>query len=248
MVIVDRRANPQGKSLANRERFLKRVREDVKRAVSDTIARRRIADVDSEDEVRVRVDGTEEPAFGTTGEGEHDYVLPGPGTLNRGDRLPKPSGGAADGSGSRAGRGRGEDPFEFVLTREEFLNYFFDELELPHLMRTSLAQDKMSKPRRAGYSVYGQPSALDVRRTMRNSLARRIALRRPDEADLDALRATASAADRGRRRGGGGGGARTHWPAPSSAWRASPMSIRSTCATRATCASRSRRPRRRCSA
>jgi uncharacterized sporulation protein YeaH/YhbH (DUF444 family) len=189
MVIVDRRANPQGKSLANRERFLKRVREDVKRAVSDTIAHRRIADVDSTEEVRVRVDGTEEPRFATTNEGEHDYVLPGPGTLNRGDKLPKPQGGDADGNGRRAGRGRGEDPFEFVLTREEFLNYFFDELELPHLLRTSLSKDQMTKPRRAGYSVYGQPSALDVRRTMRNSLARRIALHRPDEAELDALRA-----------------------------------------------------------
>jgi uncharacterized sporulation protein YeaH/YhbH (DUF444 family) len=195
MVIVDRRANPQGKSLANRERFLKRVREDVKRAVSDTIARRRIADVDSTEEVRVRVDGTEEPRFATTNDGEHDYVLPGPGTLNRGDKLPKPQGGGAEGQGRRAGRGRGEDPFEFVLTREEFLNYFFDELELPHLLRTSLSQDRMSKPRRAGYSVYGQPSALDVRRTMRNSLARRIALGRPDEAELEALRLKAETAE-----------------------------------------------------
>ena len=194
MVIVDRRANPQGKSLANRQRFLERVREDVKRAVSDTVARRRIAEVDSDDEIRVRVDGTEEPSFGTTGEGEHDYVLPGPGTLNRGDKLAKPQGGGGGGSGSRAGRGQGEDPFEFVLTREEFLNYFFDELELPHLARTSLSQDKMSKPRRAGYSTHGQPSALDVRRTMRNSLARRIALGRPDEADLDVLRARMAAA------------------------------------------------------
>jgi uncharacterized protein len=194
MVIVDRRANPQGKSLANRERFLKRVREDVKRAVSDTIARRRVADVDSDEEVRVRVDGTEEPRFVTTNEGDHDYVLPGPGTLNRGDKLPKPSGGGGEGNGRRAGRGRGEDPFEFVLTREEFLNYFFDELELPHLLRTSLSQDKMSKPRRAGYSVYGQPSALDVRRTMRNSVARRIALGRPDEADLAVLRERIEAA------------------------------------------------------
>jgi uncharacterized sporulation protein YeaH/YhbH (DUF444 family) len=194
MVIVDRRANPQGKSLANRERFLKRVREDVKRAVSDTIARRRVADVDSTEEIRVRVDGTEEPRFATTGEGEHDYVLPGPGTLNRGDKLPKPSGGGGEGSGRRAGRGSGEDPFEFVLTREEFLNYFFDELELPHLLRTSMSQDKMTKPRRAGYSVYGQPSALDVRRTMRNSLARRIALGRPDEAELSDLRARVEAA------------------------------------------------------
>ena len=194
MVIVDRRANPQGKSLANRERFLKRVREDVKRAVADTVARRRVSDLDSAEEIRVRVDGTEEPRFATTSEGEHDYVLPGPGTLNRGDKLPKPSGGGGDGGGRRAGRGRGEDPFEFVLTREEFLNYFFDELELPHLMRTSVSQDKMTRPRRAGYSVYGQPSALDVRRTMRNSLARRIALGRPDEADLSALQARIDAA------------------------------------------------------
>ncbi len=118
-------------------------------------------------------------SFGSTGDGEHDYVLPGPGTLNRGDKIKKPQGGSAGGSGRRAGRGSGEDPFEFTLTRQEFLNYFLDELELPRLLRTSLAQDKMSKPRRAGIHHHGQPSALDVRRTMRNSLARRIALRSP---------------------------------------------------------------------
>ena len=122
--------------MANRQRFLERVRGDVKRAVADTIARRRVADVDTEEEVRVRVDGTEEPGFATTPEGEHDYVLPGTGTLNRGDRIRKPSGGASGGSGRRAGRGSGEDAFEFTLTREEFLSYFLEELELPRLART----------------------------------------------------------------------------------------------------------------
>jgi uncharacterized sporulation protein YeaH/YhbH (DUF444 family) len=194
MVIVDRRANPQGKSLANRQRFLERVRGDVKRAVADTIARRRIADVDSEQEVRVRVDGTEEPGFATTSEGEHDYVLPGTGTLNRGDRIRKPQGGGGRGQGRKAGRGSGEDPFEFTLTREEFLNFFLDELELPRLARTSVMQDKLSKPQRAGISIYGYPSALDVRRTMRNSLARRIALRRPDLGTLEAVQARVAAA------------------------------------------------------
>ena len=188
MVIVDRRANPQGKSLANRQRFLERVRGDVKRAVADTIARRRVADVDVEEEVRVRVDGTEEPGFATTSEGDHDYVLPGTGTLNRGDHIRKPQGGGdGRGQGRKAGRGSGEDAFEFTLTREEFLNYFLDELELPRLARTSLMQDRMSKPQRAGISIYGYPSALDVRRTMRNSLARRIALRRPDKSVMDVL-------------------------------------------------------------
>jgi uncharacterized sporulation protein YeaH/YhbH (DUF444 family) len=194
MVIVDRRANPQGKSLANRQRFLERVRGDVKRAVADTIARRRIADVDAEEEVRVRVDGIEEPSFTTTPEGDHDYVLPGPGTLNRGDRIRKPQAGAGRGNGRRAGRGSGEDAFEFTLTREEFLNYFLDELELPRLARTSVMQEKMSKPQRAGISIYGYPSALDVRRTMRNSLARRIALRRPDPTVLDLLQDRVAAA------------------------------------------------------
>ncbi len=194
MVIVDRRANPQGKSLANRQRFLERVRGDVKRAVADTIARRRVADVDTEEEVRVRVDGIEEPGFATTPEGEHDYVLPGTGTLNRGDRIRKPQGGGGRGSGRRAGRGSGEDAFEFTLTREEFLNYFLDELELPRLARTSLTQERMSKPQRAGITLYGYPSALDVRRTMRNSLARRIALGRPDKSVLERLEARVASA------------------------------------------------------
>jgi uncharacterized sporulation protein YeaH/YhbH (DUF444 family) len=190
MVIVDRRANPQGKSLANRQRFLERVRGDVRKAVADTIARRRVAEVDTDEEVRVRVDGTEEPGFATTPEGEHDYVLPGPGTLNRGDRIRKPQGGSSSGgSGRKAGRGSGQDAFEFVLTREEFLNYFLDELELPRLARTSLTEERMSRPQRAGITIYGTPNALDVRRTMRNSLARRIALRRPDKTVLDLLRA-----------------------------------------------------------
>ncbi len=187
MVIVDRRSNPQGKSLANRQRFLERVRGDVRKAVADTIARRRIADVDTDEEVRVRVDGIEEPGFATTPEGEHDYVLPGTGGFNRGDRIRKPSGGGGAGNGRKAGRGSGQDAFEFSLTREEFLNYFLDELELPRLARTSLAQDRMSKPQRAGISIYGQPSALDVRRTMRNSYARRIALHRPAKSEVATL-------------------------------------------------------------
>jgi uncharacterized protein len=194
MVIVDRRSNPQGKSLPNRERFLERVRSDVRRAVADTVARRKITDVDSAEEVKVRVDGSDEPNFSTTPDGEHDYILPGPGTLNRGDKIRKPSGQGGGGSGRKAGRGTGQDPFEFTLTREEFLNYFLDELELPRLVRTSLAQDKMTKPRRAGISIQGQPSALDVRRTMRNSFARRIALSRPDASDLKDLRARVQAA------------------------------------------------------
>lgn len=187
MIIVDRRPNPQGKSLPNRQRFLSRVKSEVHRAVADSIARRSIADGGADEEVRVRVSGTSEPSFRRAGGGDGDYILPGPGTLNRGDRLPKPKGGGEGGAGGEASAdGEGEDSFEFTLTREEFLDYFFDELALPRLVRTELGQAELSKPHRAGYSVSGQPTALDIRRTMRNALARRVALHRPDAKMIEA--------------------------------------------------------------
>jgi hypothetical protein len=186
MMIVDRRPNPQGKSLPNRQRFLARVKAQVRRAVADSIDRRRVSDVGTDEEVKVRIAGTSEPAFRQAGGADGEYVLPGTGTLNRGDRIPKPQG-AAGGRGREASdSGGGEDAFEFTLTREEFLDCFFEELELPRLARTELGEVTLSKPRRAGFSTSGQPTALDVRRTMRNSLARRVALRRPDREDLTA--------------------------------------------------------------
>jgi uncharacterized sporulation protein YeaH/YhbH (DUF444 family) len=186
MMIVDRRPNPQGKSLPNRQRFLVRVKAQVRRAVADSIDRRRIADVGADEEVRVRVGGIGEPAFRAAGGADGDYVLPGPGTLNRGERIPKPSGGAGGRGREASDSGGGEDSFEFTLTRDEFLDCFFEELELPRLARTDLGEVTLSRPRRAGFAITGQPTGLDVRRTMRNSLARRVALRRPDQADIEA--------------------------------------------------------------
>ena len=185
MIIVDRRPNPQGKSLPNRQRFLSRVKAQVRRAVADSIDRRRISDVGADEEVKVRVAGTGEPSFRRAGGGDGEYVLPGTGTLNRGDRIPKPPPGGGGRGREAADSGGGEDAFEFTLTREEFLDCFFEDLELPRLARTELGETTLTKPRRAGYSISGQPTALDVRRTMRNSLARRVALRRPDRAEID---------------------------------------------------------------
>jgi hypothetical protein len=186
MMIVDRRPNPQGKSLPNRQRFLTRVKAQVRRAVADSIDRRRISDVGADEEVKVRIAGTGEPAFRQAGGADGEYVVPGTGTLNRGDRIPKPQGGAGGRGRDASDSGGGEDAFEFTLTRDEFLDCFFEELELPRLARTELGEVTLSKPRRAGFSTSGQPTALNVRRTMRNSLARRVALRRPDREELTA--------------------------------------------------------------
>jgi hypothetical protein len=45
MNIVDRRPNPKGKSLSNRQRFLGRARAEVKSAVQEALRKRKVADV-----------------------------------------------------------------------------------------------------------------------------------------------------------------------------------------------------------
>ena len=187
MMIVDRRPNPQGKSLPNRQRFLNRAREEVRKAVAESIDRRRVSDGNADEEVKVRVKGTVEPNFRRAGGGDQDHILPGDGTFNRGDRLPKPEGAGGGSGAGQAGTGEGEDGFEFTLTRQEFLDYFFEEMELPRLMRNQIGLTNLSKPRRTGISMSGQPTALDIKRTMRNSLGRRIALKRPHRDEVERL-------------------------------------------------------------
>ena len=194
MMIVDRRPNPQGKSLPNRQRFLNRAREEVRKAVAESIDRRRLGDGKGDEELKVRVKGTVEPSFRQAGGGDQDHVLPGTGGFNRGDRLPKPEGGEGGGNGDQGGSGEGEDGFEFTLTRQEFLDYFFEDMELPRLARNQQGATNLSKPRRAGISVSGQPTALDLRRTMRNSLGRRIALKRPHKDEIALLQHEVQAA------------------------------------------------------
>ena len=193
-MIVDRRPNPQGKSLPNRQRFLNRAREEVRKAVAESIDRRSLSDGKSDEQLKVRVRGTVEPSFRRAAGGDQDHVLPGNGSFNRGDRLPKPESGEGGGNGDQGGSGEGEDGFEFTLTRQEFLDYFFEEMELPRLARNQQGATHMSKPRRAGIATTGQPTALDIRRTMRNSLGRRIAMKRPHREDIERLQHEVQAA------------------------------------------------------
>jgi len=107
-------------------------------------------------------------------------VLPGNDSFNTGDRIPRPQGGGGgQGSGQASDSGEGEDAFTFALSREEFLEFFFEDMELPDLVKTQLAQITQSKLKRGGYRNDGTPSNLAIVRTMRESLGRRIALAAP---------------------------------------------------------------------
>ena len=188
MHIVDRRLNPGGKSFANRQRFLRRAKEQVQRAVRDSAKTRDIKDLEQAGEVEIRTDGIGEPFLHRqqTG-GKRDYILPGNKTYNEGDRIERPKSGKGGGGSGAGNGGGGEDKFRFVLTREEFLNIFLDDLELPDLAKRRLSVTETEGLRRAGYTVSGSPANIALGRTMQNSMARRIAMRRPRATEVEAL-------------------------------------------------------------
>lgn len=197
MYIVDRRLNPGGKSLPNRQRFLRRAKETVQRAVRETSKDRDIRELDQSGEIVIPIDGIREPSFRRSSSGgKRDHLLPGNKDYIEGDTIERPEGGEGGGSGREAGGGGdGQDAFRFVLTREEFLDIFLDDLELPDLAKRKLAVTEVKGIRRAGYTTSGSPANLALGQTMKIALARRIAMARPKSADVELLKARLLAAE-----------------------------------------------------
>jgi uncharacterized sporulation protein YeaH/YhbH (DUF444 family) len=196
MHIIDRRLNPGSKSLENRQRFLRRAKALVQGAVKKSSQDRDIKDVLEGGEVSIPLDGMHEPRFRREG-GTRDMVLPGNKKFVEGDILPRS--GESRQKGSGAGEGDGEDAFRFVLSRDEFVDLFLDDLELPDLAKRKLAQAESEGLRRAGYTTSGSPANLSVSRTVRLALARRVALKRPRAETIAELEAELGDCDDARR-------------------------------------------------
>jgi uncharacterized sporulation protein YeaH/YhbH (DUF444 family) len=190
MHIIDRRLNPGSKSLENRQRFLRRAKALVQGAVKKTSEDRDIRDVLEGGEVSIPLDGMNEPRFRRQG-GIRDMVLPGNKKFVEGDMLPRS--GEGRGKASEPGEGDGEDNFRFVLSRDEFVDLFLDDLELPDLAKRKLAEAESEGLRRAGYSTSGSPANISVSRTVQLAMARRVALRRPRPETIAQLEAELAA-------------------------------------------------------
>src|SRR5258708_900482 len=168
MNIVDRRPNPKGKSLSNRQRFLSRAKVEVKSAVQEALRKRKVADVGHGEKVAIPTRGISEPLFHHNRRtGRTDHVVPGNKEYVRGDEIPRPTGG--EGGGGREGSpdGGGDDALEFTLSKEEFLDMLFEDLELPALVKKSLKDTTAVRLQTAGYTVTGNPPNLSIPRTMR---------------------------------------------------------------------------------
>ena len=189
MHIVDRRLNPSGKNLANRQRFMRRAKSLIRKAVHESSASRSIKDADQAGEVALPAQGVHEPSFHRSASGGmRDHLLPGNKQYIEGDTIPRPQGGAGGGGSEGSPDGDGQDDFRFALSRDEFVDLFLEDLELPDLAKRRVVDSESVSWHRAGYSVTGSPANLALLRTVRNSLSRRIALKRPKPDELQRLR------------------------------------------------------------
>ncbi len=194
--IIDRRLAGKNKSVGNRERFVRRYKEQIGEAVRRAVSQRDIRDIEQAENITIPRKDISEPVFHHGQGGVRDTVHPGNTDHVRGDRIARPQDGAGGRGTQASDSGEGQDDFTFTLTKEEFMQIFFEDLALPHLLRTHIGENPRFKPRRSGYSQDGTPNNLAVVRTMRGALGRRIALGKAPhrelqclQSDLDALRA-----------------------------------------------------------
>lgn len=185
---VDRRLNGRNKSAVNRERFIRRFKAQIKKALAGVIAKRSITDFGNGERVVIPAKDTHEPTFHHGRGGKRDTIYPGNREFIKGDKVKRPPNGEGQGAGSGASNeGSGEDSFVFDLSREEFLDLFFDDLELPDIVRKEISEVPLFKSVHAGYAITGTPANINVLRSLRGAKSRRFALGGPLRKKLDAL-------------------------------------------------------------
>jgi uncharacterized sporulation protein YeaH/YhbH (DUF444 family) len=189
--IIDRRLAGKNKSIGNRERFLRRHKEQLREAVKRAVDGRGIRDLERGEEIHIPKKDLQEPHFHHGSGGQRDMVHPGNQEYVAGDRIARPPGGGGQGSGKgqASDSGSGEDDFTFSLSREEFMQIFFEDLALPNLARTTLAETPEWVSKRAGTTNEGTQTNLHVLRSMRGALGRRIALGGESRRELRRLEA-----------------------------------------------------------
>ncbi|MCH1931839.1 YeaH/YhbH family protein [Shewanella sp. A25] len=176
---IDRRLNAKGKSTVNRQRFISRYKQQIKKAVSDAVTRRSVTDVDKGEKISIPTRDISEPMFHQGKGGVRDRVHPGNDQFTRGDKIERPQGGGAGGGagkGDASDSGEGNDDFVFEISKDEYLELLFEDLELPNLQKNRLNKLIEYQIYRAGFTNDGVPANINIVRSLRSSLARRIAM------------------------------------------------------------------------
>jgi hypothetical protein len=187
--VIDRRKNGNNKSSSNRQRFVKRVNRHIKEAIRENIKNGNIKDIADTNGQSVTVPKKDihEPWFHHGKGGDTERVYPGNKEYVPGDTIEKPDEDGGGGSGSGVGQGGGDDDFQFMISKKEYLDIFFEDLELPDMVKKQLSTIVETKLKRSGYSITGTPGRLNYIRSLKQSIGRRSALRGPKKKLLKEL-------------------------------------------------------------
>ncbi|MHB1077462.1 YeaH/YhbH family protein [Thiobacillus sp.] len=173
--LVDRRLSGKNRSAVNRQRFLRRFKAQIRKAASEVVSGRKVTDLERGEKISIPSRDLSEPIFHHGPGGRRNVVLPGNRDFVTGDRVDRPEGGGGAGSGGGPAD-ESMDDFVFELSREEFMDYFFQDLALPDLVKKQLAAVPEVKKARAGFVSQGNPSNLHVVRSMKQAIGRRLAM------------------------------------------------------------------------
>jgi uncharacterized sporulation protein YeaH/YhbH (DUF444 family) len=174
---IDRRFNNKHKSTLNRQRFLQRFNKQIKKAISDAVCKRSITNIDAGEKIMIPSKDVSEPVFKHKAGGKQDTIYAGNKEFVKGDRIKKPTVEEQSTESQASNTGEGMDNFSFELSRDEFLEVFFENMALPDLVKKNLGNISMESRVRAGYTRVGAPSNINVIRTLRNAIGRRIAIK-----------------------------------------------------------------------
>jgi len=127
-----------------------------------------------------------EPIFRHAHNGKIESVHPGNKEFVAGDQIERPpaGNGAGRGDGKASKDGEGGDSFAFELSKEEFLEFFFEDLELPKLNKSRLGMVMEYHTVRAGFTNDGVAANIDIVKSLQGALARRIAWQSPYRKEL----------------------------------------------------------------
>lgn len=176
---IDRRLNGKNKSAVNRQRFLRRYKEQIKESVADAVNRRSITNTETGEDVAIPHKDIKEPIFHQGKGGLRERVHPGNDQFITGDKIERPKGGqggGGSGEGDASADGEGQDDFVFQISKDEYLDILFEDLALPNLKKNQVNKITEWKKLRAGFQTAGIPSNISVVRSLQQSLARRTAM------------------------------------------------------------------------
>ncbi|EPE37793.1 hypothetical protein CF66_2162 [Candidatus Photodesmus katoptron] len=173
--IIDRRLNTKNKSAINRQRFLRRHKKQIKESLNEAVNRRSITNIDSCENISIPHRDITEPIFQQGQGGIQEKVNPGNDKFVFGDKIQRPKNQSNQENNNNLSNKK-KDQFVFQISKDEYLDLLFNNLELPNLEEKPNNKINKWEIRRSGFQTSGIPFNIAITHSLKQSFARRIAM------------------------------------------------------------------------